>query len=314
MDERIVEIAGDEGSSPGRYMQYVFDAGTGTYLRPADSEQMLAFRERGVKAAYLQAQAGSEFDADALERAWPEIWRELTRKRPEPTPEYYAVLDTGLLSRHPLVRGLIVDGTNLTTEPDGEDANGHGTMVALILAAGLTRRPRILNVKVADGNGRATPRDLVRGIEWVRAFARRTSSPVCVNSSLGRTEASRRRRVRSMPSASPSCCRSDESPPSLFAVTAVTIACSAIRIPAACNASSSRVIASPGGRRSPRSHRDRIDSFTGTCAARLVREAPRCVRQCRSAAPSRCSGDAEGSTGSASRDITSSSIWSILPP
>ncbi|WP_167521399.1 S8 family serine peptidase [Microbispora triticiradicis] len=185
MDERIVEIAGDEGSSPGRYMQYVFDAGTGTYLRPADSEQMLAFRERGVKAAYLQAQAGAEFDADALERAWPEIWRELTRKRPEPTPEYYAVLDTGLLSRHPLLRGLIVDGTNLTTEPDGEDANGHGTMVALILAAGLTRRPRLLNVKVADGNGRATPRDLVKGIEWVRDFARRTSSPVCVNISLG---------------------------------------------------------------------------------------------------------------------------------
>lgn len=185
MDERIVEIAGDEGSSPGRYLQYVFDDDTGTYLRPADTEQMIAFREQAVKTAYRQAQARAGFDADAFESAWPGIWRELTKKRQETTPEYYAILDTGLLSRHPLLRGLIVDGTNLTTEPDDEDTNGHGTMVALILADGLTRRPRLLNVKVADGNGRATPRDLVKGIEWVRDFARKTSSPVCVNISLG---------------------------------------------------------------------------------------------------------------------------------
>ncbi len=68
-----------------------------------------------------------------------------------------AVLDTGVLSHHPGLKGRLVDSADFTGEGP-EDYNGHGTAVALLAAGPNRPGPSILNVKVLDRNGRGEHR------------------------------------------------------------------------------------------------------------------------------------------------------------
>lgn len=89
-----------------------------------------------------------------------------------------AILDTGVLSNHPLLRGKIVDSVDFTGEGP-EDLNGHGTVVTLIVLA-TAPGSGILNVKVLDQFKQGLEEDLVAGLDWAASHG-----AMIVNLSLG---------------------------------------------------------------------------------------------------------------------------------
>lgn len=87
-----------------------------------------------------------------------------------------AILDTGVKSSHPDLKGRVAKGYNAITGKAGarKDNNGHGTFLAGMIAgktngtgvAGLAPNARILPVKVLDGEGVGDSSDIARGIIW----------------------------------------------------------------------------------------------------------------------------------------------------
>jgi len=86
-----------------------------------------------------------------------------------------AILDTGIDQQHEDLAGKVVASVNFSDSPTASDLNGHGTHVAGIIAAttdngigGASVAPgcRLLNVKVADDNGRVWASSIAKGIVW----------------------------------------------------------------------------------------------------------------------------------------------------
>lgn len=91
-----------------------------------------------------------------------------------------AILDTGMLSNHPRLRGRIVDSVDLTGTGEGpEDLHGHGTTVALI-ALMIAPEVNILNVKVLDRTKYGEEENLISGLRWAES-----RGPRVINLSLG---------------------------------------------------------------------------------------------------------------------------------
>jgi hypothetical protein len=97
-------------------------------------------------------------------------------------PELIAILDSGILSHHPVLKRLVVDTVDLVGEGglrDGVDHNGHGTLVGLLIAL-TSPNVEIINIKVADREGRLDRNLVARGIR--EAVAR---APNRISLSLG---------------------------------------------------------------------------------------------------------------------------------
>ena len=84
-----------------------------------------------------------------------------------------AVLDTGIDKNHNDLTGKVVREINLTNSVTARDGNGHGTHVAGIIAAdntngvlGIAPGIHLLNVKVANDQGRCELLALEHGIIW----------------------------------------------------------------------------------------------------------------------------------------------------
>jgi len=87
-----------------------------------------------------------------------------------------AVLDTGVQSDHPDLKGRLVKGVNIVDpSSDPEDDVGHGTHVAGIIAAevnnnegvaGMTWYTKIMPVKVLDSSGAGSTYSVAEGIIW----------------------------------------------------------------------------------------------------------------------------------------------------
>lgn len=87
-----------------------------------------------------------------------------------------AVVDTGVNPHHPDLLGRVSGGIDLVdvgSTPD--DPNGHGTLVAGIIAAttgngeggaGIAPQTTILPVRVLDGSGTGSSREVAEGIRW----------------------------------------------------------------------------------------------------------------------------------------------------
>ncbi len=90
-----------------------------------------------------------------------------------------AVIDTGVDATHPDLRGAVVPGWNaLAHNGDTRDDNGHGTLVAGIVAArgnnwagiaGYCWSCSIMPVKVLDASGRGSGAVIADGINWAVA-------------------------------------------------------------------------------------------------------------------------------------------------
>lgn len=90
-----------------------------------------------------------------------------------------AVLDTGVLSDHPGLKGRITGSADFTGEGK-EDLNGHGTTVALLAAGPKKPGPNILNVKVLDKDGTGLEENIVAGMKWAAE-----NGAVALNMSMG---------------------------------------------------------------------------------------------------------------------------------
>ena len=137
---------------------------------------------------------GNQQDS-GLKRLYPEAAWDITTGN---AAIEIAVLDTGVLSTHQDISSNIntADWKNYTVDPnnpstDGEDDNGHGTMVAGIIGAvgnngtgiaGTCWNCKILPLKILDSDGFGTTVGLVNAIEYAR-----TQGVEIINMSLGQT-------------------------------------------------------------------------------------------------------------------------------
>lgn len=100
------------------------------------------------------------------------------------------VLDTGVQSDHPDLKGKLVKGMNIVSEDDAPDDDvGHGTHVAGIIAAsvnngegvaGMTWYNKILPVKVLDSSGAGSTYSVAQGVIWATDHGAKV-----INMSLG---------------------------------------------------------------------------------------------------------------------------------
>ena len=86
-----------------------------------------------------------------------------------------AVLDTGIDKEHGDLAGKVIAEVNFTDSPTTNDIYGHGTHIAGIIAAtahdgvgiaGLAHDCRLMNVKVADDQGRFDSSAAAKGVTW----------------------------------------------------------------------------------------------------------------------------------------------------
>ena len=86
-----------------------------------------------------------------------------------------AVLDTGIDAGHEDLGGKVIAEVNFTDSPTTSDINGHGTEVAGIICAssdngkgisGLAPECKLMNVKVADDQGRCEETAVAKGVIW----------------------------------------------------------------------------------------------------------------------------------------------------
>ena len=101
--------------------------------------------------------------------AWPAIW-DLT-EYVAPSRSLVAIIDSGLMHEHPLLKGLVKESVDFTGEGI-EDRNGHGTNVALIARSLVIGRPEpfLIILKVLDEHGMATPDVLIRALDWITDY------------------------------------------------------------------------------------------------------------------------------------------------
>ncbi|MFB7116094.1 S8 family serine peptidase [Streptomyces sp. NPDC056291] len=87
-----------------------------------------------------------------------------------------AVLDTGVDTAHPDLKGQVIESKNFTKAADATDHFGHGTHVASIVAGtgaksggkykGVAPEAKILNGKVLDDTGSGDDSGILAGMEW----------------------------------------------------------------------------------------------------------------------------------------------------
>jgi subtilisin family serine protease len=96
------------------------------------------------------------------------------------------VIDTGVRASHVDLRGRVSGGVDIVDgDNNPDDGNGHGTFIAGIIGGtqfGVAKKIHIVPVRVLNDQGSGTTADVIAGINWVTANARK---PAVVNMSLG---------------------------------------------------------------------------------------------------------------------------------
>jgi subtilisin family serine protease len=126
----------------------------------------------GVDRIWLDGQRHAVLDRSVPQIGAPEAWR----AGYDGTGVTVAVLDTGIDSNHPDLKGRIAAERNFTADPDAVDRHGHGTHVASTVAGsgaasggthrGVAPGARLLNAKVLDEGGSGRESDIIAGMQW----------------------------------------------------------------------------------------------------------------------------------------------------
>ena len=173
-----VEIFEEPNCSSG--LAKLKDPVSGKYRIPVPLNQVWADKwlENSVKYVekqlYMEKPNACEKD---FELEWPSIWAKWEKgsKKDEELPEkFMAVLDTGYMTEHPLLQDSVEETVDFTGE-GVEDQNGHGSVCALLTLRLTSRIPakfrlRLLIVKVAGKDGRGSPENLIKGLQWLTRF------------------------------------------------------------------------------------------------------------------------------------------------
>lgn len=150
----ISEVSGEVLKSPS-----LFEA------VPGDSVSDMKYGTFTMNDPYLDKQwAMKQIEAESL-------WQ-ITTGKPQ---TLVAVLDTGIDQNHEDLKDKVIAEANFTGGLTADDIHGHGTHVAGVIAAnadnsvgiaGLASSSRLMNVKVADDNGRCEASSVAEGIIW----------------------------------------------------------------------------------------------------------------------------------------------------
>ena len=126
----------------------------------------LFFFRRGTMPPQTKQQVGW-----GVKRIGGEVYLNVkTRKRLR-----VAIMDTGIMTKHPDLKGNVASGINITgTGSDILDPNGHGTHVAGIIGAlnneigivGVMPEVDLYAVKVFDSRGDGSLSNIIRGLQW----------------------------------------------------------------------------------------------------------------------------------------------------
>ena len=156
MEEYIVEIFESYPGKEKGSLDLLKDPATGEYFYPLFSNTM----------------------KDKLEAS--------LRLRPKNSPPpITAIIDTGLMHEHPMIKGRIIDEVDLTGEGT-EDLNGHGTAVCLTYSMYLPDA-KLLNVKALNRDGVGTKKDLIEAFRWIINWKKKNNIQeyISVNISAG---------------------------------------------------------------------------------------------------------------------------------
>ena len=179
-------------------LEILKDPISGKYRTPVPLNQAWQDEQLKNSVKYLEKQSFMERPnvcEEDFELEWPSIWAKWEEgpKEGEELPEkFIAVLDTGYMTKHPLLQDNVEETVDLTGEGI-EDRNGHGSVCAL-LTLRLTSRipnnfqPRLLIVKVAGKDGRGSPENLIKGLHWLTQFKKKRGleeGELVANLSLG---------------------------------------------------------------------------------------------------------------------------------
>ncbi|CEL62618.1 Subtilisin-like protease CPC735_031240 OS=Coccidioides posadasii (strain C735) GN=CPC735_031240 PE=3 SV=1 [Rhizoctonia solani AG-1 IB] len=108
-------------------------------------------------------------------------------RKPSPAGVDVYVLDTGVNIHHTDFQGRARWGKTFGTDGDN-DLHGHGTHVAGTVAGkrwGVAKAASIIAVKVLSDKGPGKTSDIIAGVYWAVAEARRLRRPSVINMSLG---------------------------------------------------------------------------------------------------------------------------------
>jgi serine protease AprX len=116
---------------------------------------------------------------------------------PAPQAPTIAIVDSGVQKRADFGDRLAarVDMCSLCSSGDGEDLEGHGTMVAGIAAgsgkyAGGAQNAKLVSIRTANANGESRTSDVIAAADWIKQNARQYDIRVANFSLAGATETS----------------------------------------------------------------------------------------------------------------------------
>ncbi|MFJ9895878.1 S8 family serine peptidase [Streptomyces sp. NPDC091280] len=143
----------------------------------------------GVAHVWLDAVRVAAADPNVTQIGAPTAWKAgYTGKGVK-----IAVLDTGIDTQHPDLKGQVVASKNFSTSPDLKDRIGHGTHVASIAAGtgagargkytGVAPGAKILDGKVLGDDGSGDDSSIIAGMDWAAE-----EGADIVNLSLGSTD------------------------------------------------------------------------------------------------------------------------------
>ncbi|MFD7438366.1 S8 family serine peptidase [Streptomyces sp. NPDC059861] len=143
----------------------------------------------GIQRVWLDGRSKVQLDRTVAHIEAPQAWE----KGFKGDGVKVAVLDTGYDPNHPDLKGLVVEAANFTTEPNTDDANGHGTHVTSTVAGsgaasggtykGVAPGARILSGKVCTSDGWCDNSDIVEAMAWAAGQGAKV-----INLSLGDTD------------------------------------------------------------------------------------------------------------------------------
>jgi hypothetical protein len=150
----------DDGGYP---LSETFDEHSGHYFSPRTPEGL----RESIKGDYLRRPGAS---AERFDAVWPKLWQ-LTDVTYSDDTGLTAIIDSGVLSGHPMLYHCIRDSADFTGE-GVEDRLGHGTMVALLWRRDMLGVPfkKLVILKCIGADGRGSEQNLIAALQWLRAY------------------------------------------------------------------------------------------------------------------------------------------------